>query len=489
MRTYLAFCVTLTCFFLAAPSSALAVTYSNLTTDTVLVADDYEGVSAIGVGFDDDLGTVDYDPVATVGTWVIDETDDSLGEQLEMVQVSDFTGTTTGGAEYPGAIQGSNYMRINRAGDYNAAYGTPDSLQDTNGDMLHVEWMAWVRPGTDNLGILSLYKNLEGTGNRLAALAVQDDGSINGGGSMTYTQGLWQKWEVDYEVGASTFDLSIDGVTETGLAVNTSGGAAGAFRFGSRSGGELLVDAVPAIPELVINRSTGEIRLQNNEAVSISGILGYQMSSPVGALDQAGWKPITGNYDAPANDGNGLFDSNDSWTVLSDPNDHSDLSEVEFDGGDGGALSPGADFDLGAAWLQNPTEDVTFQFLMSNGVILAGEVSYVGDPLQRSDLNFDTFINENDWLLYIAFLEADLSSFSPIEAYQHGDLNYDGLNNDVDFELFRTDFDLANGTGAFAAMLSSIPEPTTATLTLFAVAGLFWRRTLLGQWSLNHNEV
>jgi hypothetical protein len=51
-------------------------------------------------------------------------------------------------------------------------------------------------------------------------------------------------------------------------------------------------------------------------------------------------------------------------------------------------------------------------------------------------------------------------------------LTGDKLNNHADFALFKTQYDAANGTGAFASMLAaSVPEPSTIVLVL--TAGLF----------------
>jgi hypothetical protein len=83
-------------------------------------------------------------------------------------------------------------------------------------------------------------------------------------------------------------------------------------------------------------------------------------------------------------------------------------------------------------------------------------------------LNVDGAVNSSDWTIFRTNQQTNLSSQSLAEAYRLGDLNGDHLNNHADFILFKQDYDLANGAGAFADMLASVPEPTTTLLVLAA---------------------
>ena len=60
----------------------------------------------------------------------------------------------------------------------------------------------------------------------------------------------------------------------------------------------------------------------------------------------------------------------------------------------------------------------------------------------------------------------DLSGLSLEQAYFKGDMNTDKQNNFDDFVAFKTYYEAANGTGSFAAMVASVPEPTTLLLTM-----------------------
>jgi hypothetical protein len=86
------------------------------------------------------------------------------------------------------------------------------------------------------------------------------------------------------------------------------------------------------------------------------------------------------------------------------------------------------------------------------------------------DLNADGDLDFDDFSIYLTGLHADLSGLPPEQAYMRGDLNGDLRNDFNDFVLFRSYYDLAHGTGTFAALLASLPEP--ATWTMLVLAGI-----------------
>ena len=86
------------------------------------------------------------------------------------------------------------------------------------------------------------------------------------------------------------------------------------------------------------------------------------------------------------------------------------------------------------------------------------------------DLNFDSVLNAQDWLLFIANSETNMTAFSAIERYDNGDLDGDGKNSLYDFVLFKQHYDFVNGAGTFSTMLISVPEPSGSLLACVAVA-------------------
>lgn len=122
-------------------------------------------------------------------------------------------------------------------------------------------------------------------------------------------------------------------------------------------------------------------------------------------------------------------------------------------------------------------------FANKSGDVFQMPVDFEGDfaepipaPLIRSDLNHDNFINASDWLIFIAHDLTDVSGLSMQARYDLGDINYDGLINNFDFQLFKSDYINANGAGSFEAMLRSVPEPSTSLLLLLGLFGVASRR-------------
>jgi hypothetical protein len=74
-----------------------------------------------------------------------------------------------------------------------------------------------------------------------------------------------------------------------------------------------------------------------------------------------------------------------------------------------------------------------------------------------------------DWTIFLANGYTNLSGLSPAESYGRGDLDGDGDNDRADFLLFKLDYNAANGSGAFEAMLGGVPEPASAA---FVACGL-----------------
>ena len=235
----------------------------------------------------------------------------------------------------------------------------------------------------------------------------------------------------------------------------------------------------PGAPQfkLTINRNTGGITLTNTGSTATT-IKGYSITSEAGGLNQSGWKPIAGNYDMSGNDS---VDGNDDWTKLSQPGDKTDLSEFEF-GGDGGVIGSGTSVVLnqagGGAWLKSPFEDLSLEVVLATGEVVPYNVEYINGPaggFEVGDLNYDGTISALDWPIYNAGRGVDLSNLSFVEAYQMGDLDGDFDNDVVDFLLFKENFVVVNGPGAWSTLVSA-PEPTAAMLLLTGM-GLFFSRS------------
>lgn len=221
---------------------------------------------------------------------------------------------------------------------------------------------------------------------------------------------------------------------------------------------------------ITVNRDTGAITLGNQTGSSVL-IKSYSITSAFEALEPANWKSITDNYDA-GNAGPNQIDATHNWSKLTDPTVNGDLSEADLDSGVGGTITHTKVIAIGnaGAWIQNPKEDLVFQYI-SGSQIKTGIVQYTGHgnlPFTAGDLNVDGVINTVDWVILRNNQLTNLSTYSLAEAYRRGDLTGDKLNDHADFIQFKAAYDVANGAGAFAAMLAAVPEPSSTILVLAA---------------------
>jgi hypothetical protein len=225
--------------------------------------------------------------------------------------------------------------------------------------------------------------------------------------------------------------------------------------------------------ELTVDRDTGAMTLMNRTGSAVS-MKSYSITSEFGALDPANWRSIADNYDA-GSPGPNQIDAAHNWSELTDAAAHGDLSEAELQASAGTSIPHTRIINLGNAntWIKNPFEDVVLQFISGNQIVQGSVVftGHGGEAFEVGDLNVDDAINAADWMIFRANQHVDLDDKSPAEAYRLGDLNGDLANNHADFVEFKTLFDAANGAGAFAAMLASVPEPSMPILVL--AGGLF----------------
>jgi hypothetical protein len=224
---------------------------------------------------------------------------------------------------------------------------------------------------------------------------------------------------------------------------------------------------------ITVNRDTGGITLFNQTGGAVS-FKSYVITSAIEALEPANWLSIADNYDA-GSPGPNQFDAAHHWSELTDPMANGDLSEADLQAAAGASLAHTRSINLsnGGAWIQDPTEDLAFQYITGNQIV-QGFVTYTGNGGARfasGDLNVDGAINTADWVIFRSNQHADLSSKSLAEAYRLGDLTGDRQNNHADFVRFKSAYDAANGAGAFVAMLAAVPEPASVLLVL--TAGLF----------------
>ena len=227
------------------PMVAQAITITNVTTNTILFQDTFEGVSPVSNAAAPDASG-DYDPV---GNYLLEEVSDDL------VQVTEFNDGTGAG---PGAFHGSNYLRLTSGGNESQAQlnSTPSI-----GDQINIQFMAYFPafPATANLAVFKIRDGGLGDDSQRAGARATPGGvvaDLNGDNTaLSYQTGVWQKWEFDYTIGASTYTMAVDGVS-SGAISNLSRGGPGnlqglGFWQGTSDAIPYFIDSIPVaeIPE------------------------------------------------------------------------------------------------------------------------------------------------------------------------------------------------------------------------------------------------
>ncbi|MBP8800296.1 MAG: hypothetical protein KBI41_02070 [Kiritimatiellae bacterium] len=216
---------------------AQAVTVINQTTKQLLFYDDFESAPAASSSAHPDTSG-DYDPVATVvpgSSWLINETGPTN------IQVTAYRGNGVNDPARP--PQGTNYLRVVRHWDAAPSEATLvlPAVQNTPGDKIHLEMLVWI-PRHPNWGAFR-FSLLGSDANSRVNVAVEtnrvDTGDVQSqamaGGhykidGLTYRVETWQKWEVDYVIGATTFTISVDGNKKT-VSTRLDGGDVASIRF------------------------------------------------------------------------------------------------------------------------------------------------------------------------------------------------------------------------------------------------------------------
>lgn len=195
--------------------------------------------------------------------------------------------------------------------------------------------------------------------------------------------------------------------------------------------------------KLTVDRVTGAMSLVNNSGAAVSGVTGVTIESAFGAIDLTDFVDFSGTL------ANGQTVALDSM--------------------------PGAAPGL---WIRNPVEDIRAELATASGVRTL-DVDFVGNGGVKwtiGDLDFDGQLDADDYAILAANAETNLSALSPVEAYLAGDLDATGTNDVVDFGLFKSAFEAANGLGSFAQMLAGAPEPASTLLASLGLAALGTRR-------------
>ncbi len=145
----------------------------------------------------------------------------------------------------------------------------------------------------------------------------------------------------------------------------------------------------------------------------------------------------------------------------------------------------GGSFDPDAAGLFNAREANLASRYASMGLpadapdsqVLAWWANRLDVTPTDGDLNGDGLINMTDWIELRSNMGMDTSLLDIFDAFSRGDQDGNGQIDGSDFVIFKTAYELANGSGSFATLVAnSVPEPSSILLIAFATAGFAFKR-------------
>ena len=203
-------------------SPAVADIVNVTTSSTLFSGDGFEGLGSnvSHAGYPDTSG--DYNPTGgSPGSWTITEA------SPYDVQVTDVSNA---------AYYGTNYLRVMRpdSGTVEAKQGF--ATQSTTNDHIRLTEMVYI-PSTPTSNPFQLYGvGSDGSTRRMNILTNYGgysvgsyySGAVHDTG-LTFSSGVWQNWQVDYNVGAPTCTLTVG--TQSATVTISSSGDLAAFAF------------------------------------------------------------------------------------------------------------------------------------------------------------------------------------------------------------------------------------------------------------------
>ena len=213
--------------------AGVLLTPTLLFAETTLFSDNFESQSPVSTIAYPDYRTDCAPNSAAVGTW-----GSSIAGYPQSVQVTNYAA--------PGTPFGSQYLRMGNTESQGQYAMAGFALQNTAGDLIHAESQVQLS-STDNFETFYILRNDSGA---VVELVSKPDGlySIDSTGSLVdtgldYAVGTWQKWQIDYKIGAGAYKLTVGNASATLSAWHPGG--VNALQFtGYAAGQQYYVDNV-----------------------------------------------------------------------------------------------------------------------------------------------------------------------------------------------------------------------------------------------------
>jgi len=169
-----------------------AVKLENVTTGTLIFEDDFE----------DD----------TAGSAPLPSSSPSSAGWFTVGRATTVENATT--LPLPGPNEGMNYLEVRDSSNFRLDF----SSETTAGDVIHAEWMYYLPSGAEVFNTANPF--YFGVSPQLGSLYYDPDNCSPwcNAGHTTFAYDQWQKWEIDYEIGAPMFNFTIDGESQPAIA-------------------------------------------------------------------------------------------------------------------------------------------------------------------------------------------------------------------------------------------------------------------------------
>lgn len=269
--------------------------------------------------------------------------------------------------------------------------------------------------------------------------------------------------------------MAANGGGEINVYIDDNGvGASGQNRSWLDGVAYMPTTAAPIALSATLSATTGALTLTNPTTTNFQ-IKSYTITSVTGSLNATAWTPITGSRDGA---GNSSFDA-DLWQVTAPATPAStpwttQLAEGETPANNGGLLAAsGGVINFGNVYTKNRYQDVQLNLTLADNSVVTIVPQYAGAVIDPSDFDANGSLTAADYQILMANLHSDVSAFTLGQANRSGDTNADRRVNFADFATFRAAYDVANGAGSFAQMVSQVPEPAAASMLLAAGLLLF----------------
>lgn len=207
---------------------------------------------------------------------------------------------------------------------------------------------------------------------------------------------------------------------------------------------------------LQVNTATGDLSIANVGGLAQSlGISAYEIASAGGSLTTSGFDGLAGTAGFPAVSSN---NAGDGWELGGGSG--SNLLAEAYLLGDS-TVTTNADLTIGSGYDTSvDSRDLTFSYLLENGLRLTGAVEYIVPPGVTGDYNDDGRVDAADYTVWRDNLGSDSSVLA---------------NNAIPGVIGQAHYtQWAGQYGAIAggATAATIPEPSSALLSLMALSFL-----------------